>query len=95
LVDVVGRNLAYVFVALDVEGREQPIFNSSTDWALSDDELVEKIHVNREVLAQGYAPLIEESDFIEGLRYEETLRNAQDLAIENGAGLWTACAESQ
>ncbi|MFT5587464.1 MAG: endonuclease YncB(thermonuclease family) [Cognaticolwellia sp.] len=95
LVDVVGRNLAYVNVALDLEDREQPIFNSSTDWALSDSEFVEKVHVNRELLVKGYASLIEEDDFIEGLRYEETLRNAQDLAIENGAGLWLACEESQ
>jgi len=95
VVDVVGRNLAYVFVALDAEGGEQPIFNSSTDWALSDDELVDKLHLNQEVLVNGYATLIAESEFIEGLRYEETLRNAQELAIENGAGLWTACAESQ
>lgn len=94
-VDVVGRNLAYIFVALDIDDGEQPIFSSSTDWALADDELVEKTHVNQELVIKGYAPLIAESDFIEGLRYEDVLRNAQDLAIENGAGLWSACEETQ
>lgn len=95
LVDVVDRNLAYVFVARDLEGGDQPIFNSATDWSLSDSEEVDRIFLNRELVVQGYAPLIAESDFIEGLRYENTLRAAQDVAIENGAGLWSACEESE
>lgn len=95
LVDVVDRNLAYVFVAVDKEGEEQPIFTSSTNWALADNEVVDKIFINRELVTEGYAPLIAESDFIEGLRYEDTLRAAQDVAIENGAGLWSACEEPE
>lgn len=92
-VDVVGRNLAYVFIAADWDDREQPIFSSAADWQLADVEEVEKIFVNQSLLREGFATLISEDDFIEGLRYEDTLRAAQDTAIQNNAGLWSACQE--
>ena len=95
LVDVVDRNLAYVFVAVNLTGEDQPEYESANKWVLENSDEVEQVFVNRELVIEGYAPLIAESDFIEGLRYEDTLRAAQDVAIENGAGLWSACEESE
>ena len=44
--------------------------------------------LNEELVREGYA---EERTYVEGYRYEQRFRAAEDAAQAAGAGLWTAC----
>lgn len=89
--DVVGRNLAYVLYwpeAEDVEDFEIEDLEDFTweEWEELEDAWGDRSLLNVELLSQGYARIPEDDEYINDLRYEDSLRAAAAQAEESGAG---------
>ncbi|MED5369431.1 MAG: thermonuclease family protein [Myxococcota bacterium] len=90
--DVVGRNLAYVVYWPDMEDEDLDDIEDMDAGEL-EDAFGDPVMLNIELLERGYARIPDDDDYISGLRYEESLRAAEQRAIESGAGLWGECEE--
>ena len=90
-VDPFERTLAWLI--LEVDGND-PLVNTLLDVGMitDEDDPPYEILVNELLIRLGYATVYS-GDIARDVRYEQSLKDAEEAAEREGLGLWEACAD--
>jgi len=92
--DMYGRTLGWLTIEGDADDSLVETLEELPDLDVFEEDGSYRVLVNELEIRLGYASVYDES-FAQDVRYYERLQDAEEAAIEEGLGLWSACEDDR